>query len=87
MANNKRQIVTLLKSSVVEPEFLGVNDCEVVSGISRWTWRAWAYRGRIASSKVGRRLLIPVSELRRVMADGMRPRTESQQGEEGRCTR
>lgn len=80
MAKGKKQpkVVTVLKGSTVEPEFLGVNDCEVVSGISRWTWRAWAYQGRIASSKVGRRLLIPVSEVRQVMADGMRPRIESQ---------
>lgn len=58
----------------VEAEYLSVADAETFSGLSRWTWRAWAYSGRVASVKAGRRLLIPVTEIRRVMADGMRPR-------------
>ena len=58
----------------VEPELVGVNDAEIISGLSRWTWRAWAYSGRVASVKAGRRLLIPVAEIRRVIAEGSRPR-------------
>jgi hypothetical protein len=69
MRTNKRDI---------QPEFVGVVDAEIVSGLSRWTWRAWAYSGRVASVKAGRRLLIPMAEIRRVMAEGSRPRAEGQ---------
>ena len=61
----------------VEPEFLGVQDAERMTGLSRWTWRAWAYSGRVASVKAGRRLLIPVAEIRRVIEEGTRPRLEA----------
>lgn len=57
----------------IEPKFLGVDGAEARSGISRWTWRRMAYAGRIASSKVGKRLLIPCSEVDRVLAEGYRP--------------
>lgn len=60
----------------VEPEYVGVADAEATTGLSRWTWRAWAYSGKIASVKAGRRLLIPVAEIRRIMAEGTRPRVE-----------
>jgi hypothetical protein len=52
-----------------------------MSGLSRWTWRHYAYEGKIASVKAGKRLLIPVSEIRRVMAQGYRPALETQEGE------
>ncbi len=58
----------------VEAEFLSVDDAQIKTGISRWTWRSWAYSGRIASVKAGRRLLIPVAEIQRVIAEGTRPR-------------
>lgn len=58
----------------IEPEYVGVSDAELMTGLSRWTWRAWAYSGRITSVKAGRRLLIPLSEIRRVMDEGTRPR-------------
>jgi len=63
-----------LKPKPVEREYVGVDDAEVLSGRSRWTWRRDAYEGKIASVKVGRRLLIPMSEIRRIMAEGLRPR-------------
>ncbi len=43
------------------------------TGLSPWTWRRWAYEGKVASIKVGRRLLIPRSEIERVLAEGLRP--------------
>jgi hypothetical protein len=61
------------RPSRVEPEFVSVVEAETMTGRSRWSWRQDAYRGRIASSKVGTRLLIPVSEIRRVLNEGMRP--------------
>jgi predicted site-specific integrase-resolvase len=44
---------------------------------SRWTVREWAYTGKITSIKVGGpkgRLLIPVSEIERIIAEGTRSR-------------
>jgi len=64
----------------VQPEFVSVDQAEIMTGISRWTWRAYAYQGRVESCKVGpgssrhQRLLIPIREIRRVIAEGTRPR-------------
>ncbi|WP_041855615.1 hypothetical protein [Candidatus Korobacter versatilis] len=61
----------------VAPEFASVREAETMTGISAWTWRRWAYRGVVASSKVSSRLLIPVAEIRRVMTEGLRPATSA----------
>ncbi len=58
----------------LEPELVSVQSAEVMTGRSRWSWRRDAYTGRIASVKLGTKLLIPVSEIRRVIAEGTRPR-------------
>jgi hypothetical protein len=58
----------------VEPELLSVQGAETMTGRSRWSWRRDAYEGRITSVKIGARLLIPVSEIRRVIAESTRPR-------------
>src|SRR5262249_28394803 len=55
-------------------EYFGVADAETVTGVSRWTWRRWAYSGKVNSVKLGRRLLIPASEISRLVAENMRPR-------------
>jgi hypothetical protein len=44
---------------------------------SHWTIRQWAYNGKIESIKIGGpkgRLLIPVSEIERIIVEGTRPR-------------
>lgn len=60
--------------SKVEPELISVQGAETMTGRSRWSWRRDAYDGRIASVKLGSKLLIPVAEIRRVIAEGTRPR-------------
>lgn len=60
----------------VEPEYVSVGDAEVMTGRSRWSWRRDAYEGRIASVKIGVKLLIPIAEIRRVIAEGTRPALE-----------
>jgi hypothetical protein len=57
----------------IEPEYFGVDEAEILTGRSRWSWRKDAYSGRIASVKIGRRLLIPKREIDRVMSEGYRP--------------
>jgi excisionase family DNA binding protein len=40
--------------------------------ISVWTARQWAYRGKISSCKAGKFLLIPASEISRLIAENTR---------------
>ena len=40
-----------------------------MTGRSRWSWRRDAYEGKIASVKLGAKLFIPISEIRRVVAE------------------
>ncbi len=60
----------------IEPELLGMADAEAMTGRSRWSWRRDCYSGAIASVKIGRRLFVPISEVRRVIAECTRPRLE-----------
>jgi len=43
-------------------------------GISVWTLRKKAYDGDVASVKIGVKLLIPESEIERIIREGLRPR-------------
>ena len=61
----------------IEPELLGVVEAERMTGRSRWSWRRDCYSGAITSVKIGRRLLVPISEIRRVIAENTRPRLEN----------
>jgi Helix-turn-helix domain len=63
-------------NGVSEP-LLGLEDAEASTGISRYTWRRWAYDRKVSSVKLGKRLLIPVSEIDRLIAEGMRPKIEN----------
>lgn len=57
---------------------VGVVDAETISGVSRWTWRRWAYDGKVASVKLGKRLLIPRAEIARLVDENTRPRFQPQ---------
>jgi hypothetical protein len=60
----------------VEPELVDVKGAEIITGRSRWSWRRDAYEGKIASVKIGAKLLIPIAEIRRVIAENTRPAVE-----------
>lgn len=62
----------------IEPELLGMQDAERLSGLSRWTWRRYCYSGAVASVKIGRRLFVPVSEVRNLIQRNTRPRLDGQ---------
>jgi len=62
----------------IEPELLGMEDAERLTGRSRWSWRRDCYSGVVASVKIGRRLFVPMTEVRRVIAENTRPRLERQ---------
>ena len=55
-------------------KLVSVYDAAEQTGLTHWAWRRWAALGRVSSAKLGRRLLIPASEVERVIAEGMRPR-------------
>jgi excisionase family DNA binding protein len=61
-------------SASVERKYLSVQQAQQITNISAWTWRRKAYAGQIESVKVGTRLLIPATEIDRVIAEGTRPR-------------
>jgi len=42
-------------------------------GLSIWTIRNWCYAGKIASCKLGWRLMVPESECDRLIRETMRP--------------
>jgi len=58
----------------IEPELLGMEDAERLTGRSRWSWRRDCYSGTVASVKIGRRLFVPMAEVRRVIAENTRLR-------------
>jgi excisionase family DNA binding protein len=51
-----------------------VKDAAARLGISIWTLRKKAYEGEIDSIKIGVKLLIPESEIERLIREGMRRR-------------
>jgi excisionase family DNA binding protein len=55
-----------------------VKDAARRLGISIWTLRKKAYEGDVASVKIGVKLLIPESEITRIIEEGMRPRRVAQ---------
>jgi Helix-turn-helix domain len=69
----KESLVTERK---VNAKYLGVQEAQELTGISRWTWRRYAYNGIVESIKIGKRLLIPSSEIERLVSEGTRPRLQ-----------
>jgi excisionase family DNA binding protein len=53
---------------------LSVKDFGALLGVSLWTVRGWAYKGRVASVKLGARMMIPTTELDRLIEENLRPR-------------
>lgn len=60
----------------IEVELLSVAEAEEMTGRSRWSWRRDCYSGVIASVKIRNRLYVPMSEIKRLIAEGMRPRLQ-----------
>lgn len=49
-----------------------------MTGLSAHTWRRYALKRRVASTKVGGEVRIPVSEIRRFMSKDYRPALEAE---------
>ena len=58
-------------------QYVSPKQAAEMTGLSIWSWRSFAYSGKVASVKISKskqsRLLIPLSEVERVMAEGLRP--------------
>jgi excisionase family DNA binding protein len=63
----------MLAIEPLQQRLLPVKEWARVMGISVWTARQWAYSGKIASHKLGAKLVIPAGELDRVCAATARP--------------
>jgi hypothetical protein len=64
------------RSNRIQPEkvLYTVQEAGHVSGESPWTWRQRAYSGKVSSVKMGNgRLLIPKTEIDRLIEEGFRP--------------
>jgi excisionase family DNA binding protein len=57
--------------SVKDDELLSIpRFAEYAGGLSKWTVRAWLSQGKIRRTKVGRRTMIRMSELERLIKEG-----------------
>jgi hypothetical protein len=56
------------------PEMLKIGEFAGRMRISIWTARQWSYRRRMATCKSGKLLLVPATEVTRLIEEGMRPR-------------
>lgn len=62
------------RTQAASRHYLTAKEVEERYPFSRWTVRAWAYEGKITSVKVGSKLLIPIAEIERLIAEGTRQR-------------
>jgi hypothetical protein len=53
-------------------QLLSFEEAARQSSTTHWSWRTWASRGLVKTVKVGRRRLIPASEVDRVCREGVR---------------
>jgi len=77
MVRNRKAVSTaairqVTQSTPVEPLYVSVMDAEKITSVSRWTWRHYCYQGLLDYCKVGGRLLIPLTELQRLLEEGTR---------------
>jgi len=52
------------------PRLFGLGELEKGTDISRHTWRRWARDGKVSHVRLGRRILIPETEVKRLIAAG-----------------
>jgi hypothetical protein len=64
----------------IQTQYFGVAEAATMTGTSAWFWRKRAYAGQISSVKFGTRLLIPRSEIERIIRENTRPRLAKQSG-------
>jgi excisionase family DNA binding protein len=58
------------------PLLLGVKQAGEMLGLSPWTIRQWCYTGKIASHKIGTRLMVSQEAIDQLLAESLRPRLQ-----------
>jgi excisionase family DNA binding protein len=58
------------------PLLLGVKQAGEMLGLSPWTIRQWCYTGKIASHKIGSRLMVSQEAIDQLLAESLRPRLQ-----------
>ena len=66
----------MTNANEVKPQLLPIKYFAARLGVSVWTARGWCYKGTVASVKIGSKLLVPVGEVERIIAENMRPRLQ-----------
>lgn len=56
----------------IERKFMSPAEAARLTGVTRQTWSAWAAQGRLVSIKLGKRVLLPVDEVNRLLKEGTR---------------
>jgi excisionase family DNA binding protein len=58
----------------LKPINVSVYDAAYLMGISHFTVRAWCRSGKMAYRKLGTRLMIPQTEIERILSESLRDR-------------
>ena len=74
MAKSAKHRTLPLVPPEVKAELIPIKHFAARLGVSIWTARGWAYAGKIDSVKISRSLLIPASEVSRLISENTRPR-------------
>jgi hypothetical protein len=62
---------------------VGFAEAEKMTDISQWTWRRLVSRGTVKAARCGDRIVIPISELKKIVKAGATHET----GEKGKTVR
>lgn len=69
-----RQTVTNeMNTTEPDPDLLTIDRVAMRLGISPWTVRKYCRTGTLASVKLGTRILIPTTEIYRIIGENLRP--------------
>ncbi len=69
----------LAPSTPASPLLLSVYKAGEMLGLSHWTIRQWCYTGRIASYKIGTRLMVSQDSIDQLLSESLRPRLQAAQ--------
>lgn len=69
----------LIHTTPASPLLLSVYKAGEMLGLSPWTIRQWCYTGKIASYKIGTRLMVSQASIDQLLGESLRPRIEAAQ--------
>ncbi len=75
----KTSSTSLVPTPPASPLLLSVYKAGEMLGLSPWTIRQWCYTGKIASYKIGTRLMVSQDSINEVLSESLRPRLQAAQ--------